>query len=286
MYDVIVIGAGPAGISAALYAKRAGKNVLVLYYGESNLEKTSVIQNYYGFEDGISAKKLYADGIKQAQNIGIDVIKDEVVNIEKNENEFCVLSVDNKYLSKTLIISTGNKKNKPNIENLSNYEGKGVSYCATCDGFFYRNKNVAVIGSGNYAITEAKYLKNIVESVTILTDGEEVHIDDFETNTKKLRRIYGENAVEGVEFEDGTKLHFDGFFIALGEAGAFDFSKQMGIFTKGENIIVNEEMETNIEGLYACGDVTGGLLQICKAVYEGAKAGINSAKYLNEKGEN
>ena len=286
MYDVIVIGAGPAGISAALYAKRAGKNVLVLYYGESNLEKTSVIQNYYGFEDGISAKKLYADGIKQAQNIGIDVIKDEVVNIEKNENEFCVLSVDNKYLSKTLIISTGNKKNKPNIENLSNYEGKGVSYCATCDGFFYRNKNVAVIGSGNYAITEAKYLKNIVESVTILTDGEEVHIDDFETNTKKLRRIYGENAVEGVEFEDGTKLHFDGFFIALGEAGAFDFSKQMGIFTKGENIIVNEEMETNIEGLYACGDVTGGLLQICKAVYEGAKAGINSAKYLNEKGDN
>lgn len=286
MYDVIVIGAGPAGISAALYAKRAGKNVLVLYYGESNLEKTSVIQNYYGFEDGISAKKLYADGIKQAQNIGIDVIRDEVVNIEKNENEFCVLSVDNKYLSKTLIISTGNKKNKPNIENLSNYEGKGVSYCATCDGFFYRNKNVAVIGSGNYAITEAKYLKNIVESVTILTDGEEVHIDDFETNTKKLRRIYGENAVEGVEFEDGTKLHFDGFFIALGEAGAFDFSKQMGIFTKGENIIVNEEMETNIEGLYACGDVTGGLLQICKAVYEGAKAGINSAKYLNEKGEN
>ena len=286
MYDVIVIGAGPAGISAALYAKRAGKNVLVLYYGESNLEKTSVIQNYYGFEDGISAKKLYSDGIKQAQNIGIDVIKDEVVNIEKNENEFCVLSVDNKYLSKTLIISTGNKKNKPNIENLSNYEGKGVSYCATCDGFFYRNKNVAVIGSGNYAITEAKYLKNIVESVTILTDGEEVHIDDFETNTKKLRRIYGENAVEGVEFEDGTKLHFDGFFIALGEAGAFDFSKQMGIFTKGENIIVNEEMETNIEGLYACGDVTGGLLQICKAVYEGAKAGINSAKYLNEKGDN
>ena len=286
MYDGIVIGAGPAGISAALYAKRAGKNVLVLYYGESNLEKTSVIQNYYGFEDGISAKKLYADGIKQAQNIGIDVIKDEVVNIEKNENEFCVLSVDNKYLSKTLIISTGNKKNKPNIENLSNYEGKGVSYCATCDGFFYRNKNVAVIGSGNYAITEAKYLKNIVESVTILTDGEEVQIDDFETNTKKLRRIYGENAVEGVEFEDGTKLHFDGFFIALGEAGAFDFSKQMGIFTKGENIIVNEEMETNIEGLYACGDVTGGLLQICKAVYEGAKAGINSAKYLNEKGEN
>lgn len=286
MYDVIVIGAGPAGISAALYAKRAGKNVLVLYYGESNLEKTSVIQNYYGFEDGISAKKLYADGIKQAQNIGIDVIKDEVVNIEKNENEFCVLSVDNKYLSKTLIISTGNKKNKPNIENLSNYEGKGVSYCATCDGFFYRNKNVAVIGSGNYAITEAKYLKNIVESVTILTDGEEVQIDDFETNTKKLRRIYGENEVEGVEFEDGTKLHFDGFFIALGEAGAFDFSKQMGIFTKGENIIVNEEMETNIEGLYACGDVTGGLLQICKAVYEGAKAGINSAKYLNEKGEN
>lgn len=286
MYDVIVIGAGPAGISAALYAKRAGKNVLVLYYGESNLEKTSVIQNYYGFEDGISAKKLYADGIKQAQNIGIDVIRDEVVNIEKNENEFCVLSVDNKYLSKTLIISTGNKKNKPNIENLSNYEGKGVSYCATCDGFFYRNKNVAVIGSGNYAITEAKYLKNIVESVTILTDGEEVHIDDFETNTKKLRRIYGENAVEGVEFEDGTKLHFDGFFIALGEAGAFDFSKQMGIFTKGENIIVNEEMETNIEGLYACGDVTGGLLQICKAVYEGAKAGINSAKYLNEKGDN
>lgn len=159
MYDVIIIGAGPAGVSAGLYAKRANKNVLILYYGTSNLEKATDIDNYYGFEKGISGKELYNNGIKQAENLKIDVRKEEVLNIEKINNDFIIKTTENEYNSKTVIIATGNKKLRPNIKGISEFEGKGISYCAICDGFFYRNKNVAVIGNGKFALNEASDLK-------------------------------------------------------------------------------------------------------------------------------
>ena len=135
MYDVIIIGAGPGGISAGLYTKRANKNVLVLYYGTSELEKATKIENYYGFELGISGKDLYYNGIKQAQNIGIDVKKEEVLNIEKIENEFIIKTTENEYNSKTVIVATGNKKLRPEIKGIREFEGRGISYCAICDGF-------------------------------------------------------------------------------------------------------------------------------------------------------
>ena len=148
MYDVIVIGAGPAGISASLYAKRSNMNVLVLYNGESNLEKATEIENYYGFVDGISGKELYENGIKQAKNLGVEIRNEEVLYLEKKQENFKVNTADNEYLSKTVIIATGNKKLKPNIKGIEEFDGKGISYCAICDGFFYRNKNVAIIGNG------------------------------------------------------------------------------------------------------------------------------------------
>ena len=173
VYDVIIIGAGPAGISASIYAKRANLSVLVLYYGESNLEKAEKIDNYYGFENGIEGTTLYQTGIKQAENLGIYVKKEEVINIEKIDN-FKVYGLNNEYESKALIISTGNKKLRPNIIGIEKFEGKGISYCAICDGFFYRNKNVAIIGNGEFALHEAEDLKNIVAKITILTNGEEL----------------------------------------------------------------------------------------------------------------
>ena len=168
MYDVIVIGAGPAGISASLYVKRANKNVLVIYNGESNLEKAEKIDNYYGFENGISGKELYNIGIKQAQNLGIDVVCEEVLNIEYNMDSFTIKTVDNVYEAASCIIATGNKKLRPNIKGIMEFEGKGISYCAICDGFFYKGKNVVVIGNGKFAISEAKDLENIAGNVKIL----------------------------------------------------------------------------------------------------------------------
>ena len=281
MYDIAIIGAGPAGISASLYAKRANLNVIVLYHGDSNLEQATEIDNYYGFPGGISGKDLYNNGIKQAEQLGVEVKEIEVLGIENLGKTFNIKTVEGIVETKAVILSTGNRKLKPNIKGVSEFEGKGISYCAICDAFFYRNKNVAVIGNGRFAINEASELSHVANKVTILTNGLDISECDFDVNTNKIKEISGDIKVQKVEFEDGTSLNVDGVFIAMGEAGASDFAKTLGIIqTKDNNIKVNEKMETNVEGIYACGNITGGLLQICKAVYEGAEAGLSAVNYV------
>lgn len=147
MYDIIIIGAGPAGISAALYAKRANTKVLVLYHGETSLENAEKIDNYYGFPGGITGEDLYENGIKQAEELGVEIKKKEVIQIENLGNTFNVKTEDEDYKTKAIILSTGNKKVRPKIKGIKEFEGKGISYCAICDAFFYRKKNVAVIGN-------------------------------------------------------------------------------------------------------------------------------------------
>ncbi len=283
MYDVVIVGAGPAGITAAIYAKRANKNVLVLYYGESNLEKAYKIDNYYGFENGINGIELYNKGIKQAQNLGIDVKKEEVLHIEKNENVFLVKTSENEFCSKALILATGNKKLRPDIKGVIEFEGKGISYCAICDGFFYRSKNVVVIGNGKFAIHEANYLKNIVNNVKILTNGLELETaTEFEVISTKISEIRGDTKVRQIVFENNQVLDIDGVFIALGEAGGVDFARKIGVLTNNDAIAVKKDMSTNVEGLFSCGNSTGGLLQVSKAVYEGAQAGLSAINFINE----
>lgn len=236
MYDVIIVGAGPAGISASLYTIRRNLKTLIIYKEKSALEKSTKIENYYGFENGINGEELYKIGIRQAQNIGAEVIKDEVTNIKidyLNEKEytFKVETLNNEFKAKSVILATGNKKNKPNIKNMDKYEGKGISYCAICDGFFYRNKNVAVIGNGDYAIAEAKDLQNIAKSITILTNGRqapEYRAENININTKEIDQIEGENKVEEIDFVDNTKMKIDGIFIAQGVAGSTEFAKKLG----------------------------------------------------------
>ena len=283
MYDVTIIGAGPAGISSALYSKRSNLNVLVLYYGESNLEQASKIDNYYGFADGINGKDLFNAGIIQAKNLGVEVKEIEVLGIESTGETFNIKAEGENYETKTVIIATGNRKVKPNIKGIKDFEGKGVSYCAICDAFFYRNKNVAVIGNGKFAVNEATELSHVASSVTIFTDGLEKPECDFKINCKKIKEISGEEKVSAIEFEDGSKVSIDGIFVALGEAGASDFAKTLGIMQEGDNIKTNEKMETNVPGIYACGNITGGLMQVCKAVYEGAEAGLSAVNFVRAK---
>ncbi len=286
MYDSIIIGAGPAGVSAGLYIKRANLRVLIIYKDESALEKTDFIQNYYGFENGISGKDLYKIGIQQAKQLGIDIKKEEVTNIQiGQENQYIVVTENGSYTTKTVILATGNKKNTPKIKGIKEFEGKGVSYCAICDGFFYRNKNVSILGNGKYAISEANDLINIVNSITILTDGKEapeIRADNVRIDTRKIREVRGDKKVEEVEFDDNDKIKTDGVFVALGVAGGNEFAKKLGILTQKDKIVVNEQMETNLPGVYACGDCVGGLLQISKSVYEGTKAGLQAIRYLKK----
>lgn len=276
MYDVIVIGSGPAGITAAIYAKRRNLSILVISKGNGTLQKAEKIDNYYGFENGISGKELYVNGIKQAKNLGIDFIEDEVINIEYI-NQFTIETVNSKYEAKAVILATGVSRNVPNIKGIKEFEGKGVSYCAVCDSFFYKGKDVAVLGDGNYAIHEFETLKPIASSVTILTNGNtmvENRDSSIEVNSKKIRKFRGDTKLEKVEFEDNTIQNLNGVFIAMGTASSSDLARKIGARIENNNIVVNENMETTVPSLFACGDCTGGLLQISKAVYEGAKAGL------------
>lgn len=288
IYDVIIIGAGPAGISASLYTIRANKKTLVLYQDMSSLEEATNIQNYYGLEKKVTGEDLYNQGIKQAKNLGVELKKQEVLKIELQDQNFAVHTNKGKYYSKSVIIAIGNKKNKLNVKGIKELEGKGVSYCAICDGFFFRGKEVAVIGSGNYAISEANDLINLVKKLVILTNGKlapEFREDNVEVITKEIKEVSGENKVEQVVFNDNSSIKTDGIFVAQGVAGGLEIAKKIGLLTNKDKIIVNNKMETNIKGIYACGDCTGGLFQISKAVYEGTKAGLEVINFLNKKEE-
>ena len=171
MKELVIIGQGPAGISAALYAVRGGASVTVVAKDGGALAKADKIQNYYGFADGISAKELVANGIAQAKNLGAKFIEAEVCGVEFGTDGFDVKTTDRTIAAGALVIACGTSRNVPPIKNIDVFEGRGVSYCAICDGFFFRGKKIAVIGNGAYAESEYGVLKNIIEDVTILTNG-------------------------------------------------------------------------------------------------------------------
>lgn len=283
MYDVIIIGSGPAGISASIYLKRAQKNICIITDGNSALKKANEIENYYGVET-ISGEELYDIGIKQAKKLEIPIEKDEVTNISFEEN-FIVRTVNNEYQAKYVIIATGTNRVAPKVKGLKEFEGKGISYCAICDGFFYKDKDVAVVGSGNYAIHEAETLKPIAKSVTILTNGQKIienrSTSDFEVDETPIREFRGENVIKEIEFDNNSSKKIEGVFIAVGTASSIDLARKIGAVIKGNNIVTNENMQTTVRKLYACGDCTGGLLQVNKAVYEGAIAALDIIKKLN-----
>ena len=283
MYDVIVIGSGPAGISASIYLKRAQKNVCIITDGNSALKRTNKIENYYGVMS-ISGEDLYNVGIKQAEELEIPMVKDEVTNISF-EKHFIVRTVNSEYEEKYVVIATGTNRAAPKVKGIKEFEGKGISYCAICDGFFYKDKNVAVVGSGNYAIHEAETLKLIANSVTILTNGQKMienrNASDFEVDETPIREFRGDNVIKEVEFENNSTKAIDGVFIAIGTASSVDLARKIGAVIKANNIVTNENMQTTVRGLYACGDCTGGLLQVNKAVYEGAVAALDIIKNLN-----
>lgn len=276
IYDVIIVGSGPAGISASLYAKRRKLSVLTISKGNGALGKTKRVENYYGFPKGISGKELYENGVKQAENLGVEIVKDEVVSITYTE-KFEVETVNSNYTARAIILATGANRVIPNIKGIQEFEGKGVSYCAICDAFFFKNKDVAVLGNGNYAIHEMKQLKPVVNSVTILTNGEAIienRYVDVNIDSRKIREFRGDTTIQEVEFEDDTKKPINGVFVALGTASSNDLARKIGARIENNHIVVDENMETTVPGLFACGDCTGGLLQISKAVYEGALAGL------------
>ena len=285
MYDVIIIGKGPAGISASLYAKRAGLSVLIIGKDLGTLEKAKEVENYYGIT--ASGKEIAEAGIKQAENLQIPIKAEEVVSIIYNKT-FTIETNKNKYESKSVLLATGANRIEPKIKGIKEFEGKGISYCAICDGFLYREQDVAVLGNGEYALHEAQELANVAKSVTILTNGPsniqlgENLKDKITINEKQIKEFIGDKIIRKVKFTDDTELQIRGIFVAEGVATSIDFARKLGARIAQNRIVVDSKMETNIPGLYAAGDCTGGLLQISTAVAEGAIAGTEIIKYIRE----
>lgn len=287
MKNVTIIGAGPAGISASLYlARSSGIAVNVITHGKSSLYKAEMIENYFGFAEPISGRRLLEAGRAGAERLGVNFLEDEVIDLQMTmSGGFEVVTKNGKTVCDALLIASGASRKKPPVSNIESYEGRGVSYCAVCDAFFYKGKPTAVIGSGAYAAHETTALTGLASSVTILTNGEELSAalpDGADCNSKKINSIRGENRVEAVVFDDGSELPVSGVFIAVGTAGSTELARKLGLLTENNRIIVNDELAAAIPGVFAAGDCIGGLMQVSKAVSDGAEAAMSIIKYLKE----
>lgn len=279
MKQLVIIGQGPAGISAALYAVRGGADVTVIANGAGALARAGLIQNYYGFEDGISGRELIEAGVRQAEKLGVRIVRGELFGIEYGEEGFAVKTSAGTLDAGAAVIACGTQRNTPPIAGIDAFDGRGVSYCAVCDAFFFRGKKVGVVGSGAYAASEYEVLKGVIQDVTALTNGEAPQFS-LPCDTRKIARLEGGDALERVVFEDGSAEAFDGLFIACGTAGAFELSRKLGLETANGKIVTDERRATNVPGIFAAGDCTAGMQQIAKAVCDGMIAGTEALKYL------
>ena len=286
MYDMIIIGRGPAGISASLYTSRANLKTLII--GKvSSLSKSHMVDNYYGFQHGIRGDELLNQGEKQTVKFGTVMLEDEVIALEYDfEGTYTVKTKDNSYNSKTVLLATGSEKKKISIQNLDKFEGKGIHYCTTCDGYFYKGKKVAVLGYNEYALNEIHEMKQFTQDITLLTNGRDVEINFENTiiNKKKIVSLEGHDYLENVIYDDGSEEKFDGIFVAYGVASSVDFARKLGIIIKDNIIEVDQDQKTNLDSLYAAGDCCSKIKQVAVAVGQGAIAGLKISEYIRNLG--
>lgn len=279
----MVLGNGPAGISAAIYAARAGLSVTVIGRDGGSLAKADKVENYYGFAEPVTGEDLHRAGIAQAARLGATMVTGEVLSIGYAADGFEVGTADARHDAPAVILATGSSRRSPKIPGLAEYEGKGVSYCAVCDAFFYKGKDVAVLGDGDYALHEAAELLPVAGSVTLITNGKPAPADTpdkLSVITEKIMALEGDATLQTVRFADESTLAVKGVFVALGVAGSGDLARKLGAELNGTSVVVDSAMQTAVPGLFAAGDCTGGLYQIAKAVYEGAVAGTSAVKFI------
>ena len=304
MYDIIIIGAGPAGLTAAIYARRASQKVLVLEaknYGGSIIN-TLDIENY-PVESHISGYDLATKLYNQVKELNAEIKFEKVIEIKNNGKEKEIITSKNTYTSKAIIIATGSENRKLSLPGENDLIGKGISYCATCDGAFYKNKIVAVIGGGNTALEDAIYLSNIADTVYLIHRKNEFRADEItlsrlkEKNNIKviynsnITKINSDNVLKSVEVTDKegnvNVIAVDGLFIAIGRIPQNENFKNIIKLDSNGYIEALEDCHTNIEGIYVAGDNrTKSLRQLVTATSDGAIAATEAIKYINnEKGE-
>ncbi len=298
MYDVIIIGMGPAGIAAGIYATRSGLKVLMLEKNAPGglVNFTNIIDNYPGLPN-INGADLAYNFFEHVNKLNIPYKFESVMNIVNvNDQEKIVKTKDKEYKTKTIIIATGRTNKKLDIPNIEKLEGKGISYCAICDGPFYKDLDVVVVGGGNSALGQTLYLANICNKVTVLNRGSNLRGEiDYQKKLKKLDNvdikmdtevveiIEKDNKVNELILNNGERIKTDGLFIYIGFNPSASFVKDLNITNEYDYIKVNEKMETNIPGIYACGDIIEKeLYQIITATSDGATAAHNVFQHLKQ----
>ena len=300
MFDVIIIGAGPAGLTASIYLARSGKKSLVLEaksYG-GQIINTLDIENYPGLNH-VSGFDLATNMYNQAKELGATIKFEKVVNIKNTNKEKIVITREgNEYKSKAIILATGSEKRKLNLDNEEKLTGRGISYCATCDGAFYKKKIVMVNGGGNTAIEDALYLSNIASKVYVVHRRDTFRADMKTINLLKekdnvefiynsvITKINGNEKLESVEITDKDNnkkvINIDGLFIAIGAIPENENFKNVVNLDNSGYIITNEDCHTSTSGIFAAGDTRGKeLRQLVTATNDGAIAANEAIKYIN-----
>ena len=284
MSNIVIIGSGPAGVSAALYTARAGVDTTVLTRGPGALDRAEGIQNYYGFAAPISGAELERQGIEGAKAVGVKFVATEAVGLTYTD-KLTVETLDGDYPADAVILATGAARAVPRIPGLAGLEGHGVSYCATCDAFFYRGRDVAVAGSREYAPHEEQGPPPGAVTVTLPVNGAPPAAQVPPEGTVRpgtSARVPRAAKGNRDQLAGGEVVELAGVFIALGVAGSTALARKIGAAVENNRIVTDGKMQTTVPGLYAAGDCTGGLLQVAKAVYEGALAGTEAAKALRK----
>lgn len=280
MHDVIIIGSGPAGISAAIHLRKINIEALVIGKDYGQLTKLDMIDNWYG-QLPISGERLIEKGIEQAIHLGIPVKKETVLNVETFDDHFVVTTNQFVYQSKTLVLATGKPRVPLNIEGFMRLKSRGIHLCTTCDGLLYKSKPVSIIGSGAYMEQELKVLENFTKDITIFTNGKNYTHPTYKVIQEEVVEFVGEKRLESIQTTKNA-YPFRGVFLALDYPQATELSLKLGVLMESSNILVDENHQTNIKGLFAAGDVLGGTLQITKAVYDGLCVSEGIRKYLNK----
>ncbi len=287
MRNCVIIGAGPAGMNAALYLKRGGIEPIIIESDVPGGEmlKTYKIENYLGYES-IDGGELALKMSKQVKDLGVKIIRDKVVKVSSG-NKFVIKCENNEFVSDYVIVATGRIPRKLGLKNESELIGRGISYCAVCDGAFYKNKEVAIIGGGDSALTEALYLSDLCLKVYILARKDLRASDVLQNRIKnkdnivilknvEVSEILGNDKLSSILLNNGDRLDVSGMFIAIGGNPELSFLDSLGVELVNGYIKTNDRMESNIKGLYAAGDVRyKDFYQIITAASDGAIAALS-----------
>jgi len=300
-YDVIIIGGGPAGLSAGIYTARARLATLLIERAAigGQIVNAGLVENYPGFTGGISGVELTQSMHQQATRFGMETLYDEVIGIEVDGKQKIIKTPQGDFISKAVVIAGGAEWQKLGVPGEAEFTGKGVSYCATCDGAFFRDKPVAVIGGGNAAVTEALELTKFASKIFLIHRRNELRATLIMQERIKadsriqilwdtvVLEIVGDKFVDKIKLRnlktgEETTLSVSGVFVSVGSQPATDYLKGVVTLDGVGAVITNDKLETSVPGIYAAGDIrSGSIRQVIGAAGDGAAAAVNAGKYIS-----